>query len=466
MRSRIRGTIITVAASLLAAASLGGMATSASAASAPGSFQLKAQGDALSISAFGTTFTGGDSTISADTTPSADAVGSGQVLPTVSGSQHATATVPGQSQNLPQTCASPTIPAPLSTYLSAGLGCGSAQAALDANGLPTAGSTGSVAQLNAGAGSALTQIIQAGTPVYTALQGILGQLPTPPSGGISLGDLLTQLGLSVAQTTGLATINAGTSTGSVSAATTSATATNTSSGGTIAILPGAGGSGLPAASITLGAAKTTATLDRTGGAGTATASPSVVTVTTNDPITGSNTITLAPGQSQTLLAGTPLASTISVGSSNTTQGPGSATATAQGVVLSLLTGLPGGGITIDLASSNASVTGVALAAAVTPPAAPSAAAPAAPAAPAPPAGAPIAGVTAVHTGEPWGGSLPIIALALVAGLGLIYRRRLGALIPVLAHGTRAIGSPLGAAADRARAGLRHLAGLVRGGSGR
>jgi hypothetical protein len=317
--------------------------------------------------------------------------------------------------------------------------------------------------LNAGAGTALTQIIVAGSPVFTALQGFLGTLPTPPSGGISLGALLTQLGLSVAQTTGLATISAGTSTGSVSATATSATATNTSSGGTIAILPGAGGAGLPAASITLGAAQTTATLDRTGGAGTATASPSVVTVTINDPVTGSNTVTLAPGQSQNLLAGTPLASTISVGSSTTTQGPGSATATAQGVVLSLLTSLPGGGITIDLASSNASVTGAALAAAVTPPAAAPAAAPAAPA---PPAGAPIAGVTAVHTGEPWAGSLPFVALALVAGLGLIYRRRLGAFIPVLAHGTRALGSPLGAAADRARSGLRYLAALVRGGSGR
>jgi hypothetical protein len=461
MRSRIRGTITALAASLVAAASLGGMAASASAASGPGSFQLKAQGDALSISGFGTTLTGGDSTIVADTTPSADAVGSGQLLPTVSGSQHATATTPGQNQNLPQTCATPTLPAPLSTYLSAGLGCGSAQAAIDANGLPSAGSAGTVAQLTAGAGSALTQIITAGSPVFTALQGFLGTLPTtPPPSGISLGDLLTQLGLSVAQTTGLATISAGTSTGSVSTTASSATATNTSSGGTIAILPGAGGSGLPAASITLGAATTTATLDRTGGAGTATASPSVVTVTVNNPVTGSNTITLAPGQSQTLLAGTPLASTISVGSSNTTQGPGSATATAQGVVLSLLTGLPGGGITIDLASSSASVTGLALAAAVTPPAAPPVAAPA------PPAGAPIPGVTAVHTGEPWGGSLPIIALALVAGLGLIYRRRLAALIPVLAHGTRAIGSPLGAAADRARCGLRYLAGLARGGSGR
>ncbi|MGA8372945.1 MAG: hypothetical protein WB765_22650, partial [Acidimicrobiales bacterium] len=97
-------------------------------------------------------------------------------------------------------------------------------------------------------------------------------------------------------------------------------------------------------------------------------------------------------------------------------------------MLDLLTGLPGGGISIDLASSTASVSGGAAA----PP--PPAAIPAS--APAPPAPAPIAGVTAVHTGEPWAGSLPIVAVALVAGLGLIFRRRLRALIPVLAHGTR------------------------------
>jgi hypothetical protein len=307
----------------------------------------------------------------------------------------------------------------------------------------------------------LTQLIQQGTPLYTALQGVLASLPPAPT-PITLGDLLTMAGLAVAQTTGVATLTAGTSTGSASATTTSATATNTSSGGTIDLLPGAGGGGASVVSITVGSAKTTATLDRTGGAGTATADPAIVTITTTLPGAGANTVTLAPGQSQTLLAGTPLESTISAGSSTVNQGPGGASATANGVTLDLLTGLPGGGISIDLASSSASVTaGAALTATPAPPAAaPPAAAPAAPAA------TPIPGVTAVHTGEPWGGSLPIVALALVAGLGLIYRRRLGALLPLLAHGTRAIGPPLGAAADRVRSGLRHLAGVFRGGPGR
>jgi hypothetical protein len=453
------GVAALLAATLLAAAPIGGFVAAAGAASAPGSFQLKAQGDALTIALAGTTLTGGDSTIAADdTTPNADAAGSGQLLPTVAGSQHAVVTVPGQSQNLPQTCASPTIPAPLSTYLSAGVGCGSAQAALDSGGLPNAGSSGSVASLDVGAGGLPSQIVTASSPVATALTGLFGTLPPIPGTGETLGALLTQLGASVASTTGLATLSAGTSTGSVSASATSATATNTSSGGTIDLLPGAGGPGLPAVSITVGSAKTTATLDRSGGAGTATADPAVVTVTVNNPVTGSNTVTVAPGQSQALLAGTPLASTISVGSSTVNQGAGAASATANGVTLDLLTGLPGGGVLINLASSMASVTGVALAAAVTPP--PAAAPPAAA-----PAGAPIAGVTAVHTGEPWGGSLPLVGVALVAGLGLIYRRRLGALIPALVHGTRSIGTPLGAAAVRVRSGLRHFAGLVRGGPG-
>jgi hypothetical protein len=448
---------LVTAASLVMAASLGGFASVAgAAASGPGAFQLNAQGDALAISIAGTKLVGGDSTISADATPNTDAQGSGQLLPSVSGSQHATASASGQDQNLAQTCASPAVPPPLDTYLSAGMGCGSAQAAVDGNGLPNAGSSGSVASLTIGAGTALTQLVQAGTPVYTALQGVLGQLPALPAGDISLGDLLTQLGLSVAATTGLATVSAGTSTGSVSATTASATATNTSSGATIDLLPGAGLNSLPLASITVGAAKATATLDRTGGAGTATAEPGVVTLTTNTPA-GSNSTTIAPGQSQTLLAGTPLASTISVGSSTVNQGAGAANASAQGVVLDLLTGLPGGGISIDLASSTASVTGTAAPA-------PPAAIPAS--APAPPAPAPIAGVTAVHTGEPWGGSLPIVALALVAGLGLIYRRRLRALVPVLAHGTRSLGPWLGAAAGRVRSGFRHLARLVSAGPDR
>ena len=263
---------VVTATSLVMAASLGGLASVAgAAASGPGAFQLTAQGDALAFSIAGTKLVGGDSTISADTTPNADAQGSGQLLPSVSGSQHATASASGQDQNLPQTCASPAIPPPLDTYLSAGLGCGSAQAAVDGNGLPNAGSSGSVASLTIGAGTALTQLIQAGTPVYTTLQSVLGQLPALPAGGSRWATCSPSWVYRWPARPGWPRSAAGTSTGSVSATSATATATNTSSGATIDLLPGAGLDNLPLASITVGAAKATATLDRTGGAGTATA---------------------------------------------------------------------------------------------------------------------------------------------------------------------------------------------------
>ena len=42
-------------------------------------------------------------------------------------------------------------------------------------------------------------------------------------------------------------------------------------------------------------------------------------------------------------------------------------------------------------------------------------------------------VTAVHTGEPWAGSLPLALGAFVLGLVLLGRRRLASLIGSLAH---------------------------------
>ncbi|MHB1718270.1 MAG: hypothetical protein ACYCV5_13230, partial [Acidimicrobiales bacterium] len=157
---------------------------------------------------------------------------------------------------------------------------------------------------------------------------------------------------------------------------------------------------------------------------TATDSPALVSVTVGSPATGAHTVSIAPGQSQTFLAGTPLASTISVGAGTVTQGTGSAGASATGVTLDLGQGIDGG-IEVDLASGTASVSGVAPAAAT-----PSAALPFS----APPAPAPatvIPDVTTVHTGEPWGGSLPLVGAAFGLGLALFYRKRLTSLVPAL-----------------------------------
>jgi hypothetical protein len=420
--------------------------TAGAAASGPGSYQGSASGDALVVTVGGTKLVGGDTTATDASTPSADATGSGQLLPMVVGNQHATVTTNGGTQSLPQACGTPplpSLPAPLGSLLTLGLGCGAAQASVDTTGQPTSSGTGSAASLGVGVGNLLTTVVTAGSPLYTALQGVLGTLPTLPVGGLSLGSLLTTLGVSAASTTGLVSVNAGSSTSSVTTTATAETATSTDSGATINLLPGAGANGGPLVSITVGQASSTATLDRGTANGTATANPALVSVTVNTPLAPPVNETVAVGATDTLLAGTPLASTIAVSSGTTTQAAGSASATSHGVTLDLLTGVPGGPVTIDLATGTASVGGVAPAAVVpatTPPA------PAAVVTPAPapaPAPAVVPGVTIVHTGEPWAGSLPLVfaALALALGSLLVWRRRVVATVGRVAH--RMVGSGRG-----------------------
>ncbi len=463
MKVSARRTIAIAATALLVAASLGEFATTAVATpTGPGSFQLSASGDALSISAVGNSLTAGHATAAADSSPSASATGAGELLPVLSGNQTATVTQAGQNQTLPQSCASPSVPSPLSTYLSSGAGCGSAQAAIDGTGLPSATSTGTVAEGSIGAGSALDTVITSASPLIGPLEQLFGTLPSIPVSGTTLSNLLTELGIAAVTTTGLATVNVGSSTGNVAATATSGTATDTSNTGTIDLLPGAGLSGAPSVSISVGQSTATATLNRTTGAGTASVSPTVVNVTTSNPVSGTTTVPVNAGGSVSVLAGTPLASTIAVGTSSVTQGQGAASAMAQGVTLDLFSGVDGG-IDITLATSTASVTGAALA--TTPPAPPAAVTAQASPVSAPAGAATVPGVTTVHTGEPWGGALPLVGLALASGLGLVYRRRLGALVPVLAHGTRFVGAPMGAVAVAMLTRIRHLMGMDRERSG-
>ena len=181
---------------------------------------------------------------------------------------------------------------------------------------------------------------------------------------------------------------------------------------------------MPLLTVTLGQAVATVSLDRTTGAVTASDTPAVVSVTLDSPVTGSQSFAVAPGASQTFLAGTPLATTVAAGSGTATSGTGKGSASADGVTIDALQGLgattatgANGGLDISLASVSASITATVpvTSAAVTP-------APPAPAAPAPA----VAGATTVHTGEPWAGPLPLalLGLMMLAGLVLVSRRRL------------------------------------------
>ena len=438
----IRTLAVALAASVALVVPLAARGAADAASPTPGSYQASATGDALAITVGGTQVAGGDSAASGASTPTATATGSGQLLPTVSSSQSATAAQPGVSQDLPQSCGSPALPAlpaPFTGVLTLAAGCGSADAAVDDNGLPSSDATGSVGSAGLGAGGLLSQVIQSGTPVVTTLQGVFGMLPTIPVGGVSLGGLLTELGASAVSTTGLVSVAAGSTTSTVATTATTVTATSTDSGANIGLLTGAGADGGPLLDIRVGAATSTSTLDRGTAAATAVADPGLVTVTFGTALTGVQTVTVAPGQSQTFLSGTPLASTVDVGAGAVTQGTGQASSTAHGVTLDLLQGVDGG-VDIDLATSTTAVAGVAPAttAAVTPTTTapsvtPTTVAPAAPAV--------VPGVTTVHTGEPWGGSWPVVVLAVAIGLVLVYRRRLALVLPAVARSGHRAATP-------------------------
>ncbi|MDA8367432.1 MAG: hypothetical protein M0Z62_10835 [Actinomycetota bacterium] len=433
MRGRMReiaSSLAVVSAVVAAAAVPVAIAGTAGASPAPGSFQGEAHGQALAVTIGGNPLTAGVSRAMVASTPTAQANGSGELTPGLTSSQSASATKAGQNDVAAQTCAAPPpfpVPAPLSGAgsLSLGLACGSASATVDAAGLPSSTSTGSIASLGISGSGALNQIVQAGAPLAGTLQSVLGALPPLPAGGATLGSVLDQLGASVTAATGLVTVGVGPSTSAVTTTTSSVTATASSQGATVGLLPGVGPKGAPLLSVTVGKATVTSTLDRGTAAGTATADPGIVSVSFGTAATGVQTVTIAAGQSQTFLSGTPLASTISVGAGSVTHGPGAATATAHGVTLDLATGIDGG-ISVDLASAGSSVSGAAPAAPASLPFTPSTTAP--PAASPAPAPAQIVGATSVHTGEPWGGATPIVGLALATGLSLVYRRRLTQLV--------------------------------------
>ena len=413
----------TASALTLAAVGLGLAASQAPAAADSGAqYTLQASGQALKITAGGTSLVGGTSTASAGMSQPATATGAGELTPAVTSSQTATASAPSTSQILQPTCApSPTgsFPAPFNAILGLGEACWSASASQDANGYPDATATGQVVSLSASpSSSALPVPVSPGGTLSTTLHTVLGSLPPLPAGGSTLIAVLQGVAAAAnANLSSLVSSSLGTSTSTVTATAATATATATDAAGTVRLLTGLGSGGGPLLTVTLGQAQTTTTVDRATGEVTAADAPATVSVSFTPPAGAPQTVSIAPGQSQTFLSGTPLQTTIAVGSGTATSGKGSGSASAAGLTIDALQGIGAssptatdGGIDIQLATADTSATAGApvTAAAVVP---------------APPA---VPDVTTVHTGEPWAGTLPIglLAFGMLAGLALITRRQL------------------------------------------
>jgi hypothetical protein len=332
MSSKIRRCVVIALTGLVA----GAFGTGHASADTPETYVGSASGTALELSVLGQGLTLGHATATADSGSKASAQGAGVLKPAVEPSQSKADASGGTVASQPDRCATPPLPAQLAAVLNVGLACSSASADTQ-NNTPKASASGTVAKIDVGANTVLTQL-PITQPIEEALEGILGQLPdqldpvTNTVGQVLDGVLHTQ---TLAVKVGASTADVTTTAGAV-------TATSTAAGGQIDILPQGGLNGKPLASIVVGSAKATATYDRAAGKATPSVDPAIVRVVINTPLLQQE-IPVAPGQDITILAGTPLESRIVAGSGKATTNPdGSVTAVADAVRLELLKGLNGG----------------------------------------------------------------------------------------------------------------------------
>ena len=335
---------------------------------APEAFVASATARGLDINLLGNHISVGTSGALIQSTPKAQAQGAGVLL--VAGTiANALAEGATTSQSPPKACV---LDVPLLGLLNLTTACGEATASI-ANGLPVAAGKGSIAEINL-AGSLLTPLIQqvgalVGQTVNAVLDPLtmlLGALLNPLLSALNLNvnSLVDDLLAGLQRATGVLSISLGPSSSVATTSSSKVNAVGVAEGAVIKVLPGLSTLGAPLLTITVGAARASVDVTRPAasqsGAVTATATPSfdaaVVRVDLGLPILGNVTsIPVTLGAPITLLAGTPLASTISVGGGSVADGPnGTKVAVADGVSLQLLSGLSGG---IGLALAHAEAVG-------------------------------------------------------------------------------------------------------------
>ena len=302
-----------------------------------------------------------------DLTPKAHADGAGLSglaglgAPSVSSADALTA---NSSAAPPQACL---LNIPVQGVLTLGAACSTSAAATTATG-PNASSTASVVSLNVGLINTIVALLK---PILDPLLPVLDKTIGTVTGQLQpvLGGLLNSLNLgslglnlqspvsslvsALEKLTTLATVSVLPSVSIITSVAGSITASAVAKGAEIVVLPGLTVLGSPLLKISVLAATATASYDRSLGTSSATIDPSIVSVTLLDMAP----IKVALGQPITLLAGTPLESTISLGAGTTSNnGAGSAGAVADGLSIHLLKGISGG-INLDLAHAEAAVSG-------------------------------------------------------------------------------------------------------------
>lgn len=328
------------------------------AAATPESFVGSAAGRALDLKILGQGATIGVTTAKVTSAKTAVAEGTGLAL--LPGSTQRAEVAAEGTITKPEACA---LGLPLVNILNIGLACGSASASVT-GGNPAASANGKVAGVDLSLNSALGLLgldsLLTGTvaTVESTLCGTTGVVTSLPLvGGLLCPVVQTATGtLTDVLNTKTLDVVLGSSTSTITTDAGKVVAKATANGGEIRILPlrldTLGVNIGPLATITIGSATATAEYNRSTGKSTPTADPSLVTIKLGvTPLLPATTIAVPVGISETILAGTPLESTITVAAGRTvTNADGTVSAIADGVRLQLLKGVSGG---IDLALAHA-----------------------------------------------------------------------------------------------------------------
>jgi hypothetical protein len=332
---------------------------------APGAQRTAATSTALELDLLGQHLTVGltEAQAAADSGARALARAVGALLPGLGlvGEENAEATADGQTSGDDQpTCGPIELPDLPAVRLS--IACGTSLAAI-AGGNPSTLTSASVATISVSATELLNDTPLAQLPVQETVQQVLDGL-TPVFDavgqlGLDAESLVSELLAGITQGGELLTISLGPATSSTASDAALSSGRAGAQGAVIEVIRRDLLSLPPVLTIEVGAAGASVDVDRATGVATPLVDPSLVRITVAEDIAGllslpQNVFDVAPDTDLCLPLPAPLASCITVAGGRVTDtADGGKRASAEGVGLRLLTGLPEGGIVLNLAATAA-----------------------------------------------------------------------------------------------------------------
>lgn len=345
-----------VAAGVAVAGGLSVLPAGAQQAPTEDTLQAAASAEALELSLFGetNTLTLGSSSL-AGTLGKVEAAGQGESLSETS--LVSAASAPGQPAADPERACATNIAIPGRNELQVDLACGDAAATFE-NG-PGATADGRVGRVDVNLVAELSEQVVA--PVQQALEeNVLGPLAEAVPQIQPATDTLNDLLLALSETGNLVTVEVGDSHSALTTTDAAYVSSAMAEGAVVDLFPGAGLDGMPLARIIVGNGSATASCGRETGTAEAAFDGAIARIILAAPLLGEPVeIPVQMGTPVTILEGTPLESTISLGAGSVAEAEdgSSTTAVADGVSLHLLKGVPGegGGLRLALAHAEATI---------------------------------------------------------------------------------------------------------------